>query len=479
MNDSSYDSSTAETAKIEQQPTAKPSSAARVSGKNNILEGPITPTLWKFSVPLMIGFFMNSIYGWVDTYFVSRLGVSAIAAMGFAEQLNFFIFNFGSGFAIGASIIVARRIGEGNLHAAEEVTRQAVSFVLLFGTLTAACLFVCMPFILSELLNLQGEPLALAQSYMRVVLFGVPGLFTLFLLNSIVRATGNSMLAMKIIISTVVLNSLLDPLFIFGWGPVPAMGIAGAALATALAQVLGALLSLYALFSGLAGFSIEKRVPRMDFSIIKSIIRLGLPAMLQMFSISLSRMGLLRLANTFGTSIVAAYTLGMKADFFVFMPIFAVGVAIEIITGQHLGAKKIDRIFQFYRTAIQQLSLGVLALSALVYIFAEKFAHIFTEEPEVVHAVSTYLRIVAFSYPIFVIGIVSTRVISGAGAAMRSMFIVAGSMLCIMLPLAYGLSQWTPLREQGLWFGILIGYLVFAVIAYYNVRSKTWLSAKV
>lgn len=478
MSESSHDNGMVETERASQPPVLTKPASSRPTGMADILEGPITPTLWKFALPLIVGFFVNSLYGWVDIYFVSKLGVSAIAAMGFVEQLNFFIFNFGSGFAIGASIIVARRIGEKNIRAAEEVTRQAVFFVLLFGAALTACLLVCMPFILSSL-GLEGEPLALAQSYMRVGLFGVPGLFTLFLVNSIVRSTGNSMLAMKVILSTVILNSVLDPLFIFGFGPIPAMGVAGAALATAIAQITGATISIYALFAGWVGFTIEKKIPKIDFSIVRAIIRLGIPAMLQMFSISLSRMSLLTVANGFGTAIVAAYSLGIKADFFVFMPIFAVGVAIEVITGQHLGAKKIERIFQFYRAAVQQLALGVLVLSLLVYIFAEKFAHIFTQEPEVVKEVVSYLRIVAFSYPLFVVGIVSTRVISGAGAAIRSMLIVAGSMLCVMLPLAYTLSQWTPLKEEGLWLGILIGYIVFASIAYYNVRSKVWLSAKV
>lgn len=444
----------------------------------NILEGPVTSTLWKFSFPLMLGFFVNSLYSWVDTYFVSKLGSSAIAAMGFSEQINFFIFNFGSGFSIGASIIVARRIGEGNRKAAEDVTRQAIVFVAVASTLLTIGLMVAMPYILQSL-RLTPETYHLARAFMSTVLFGVPGIFVLFLVNAIIRSTGNSVLAMKIMLMTVLVNIVLDPILIFGWGPIPAMGIAGAGIATATAQISGALFSLYALVKGWTGIQIERKLPRVDFSIMKSIVKLGIPASLQMFSVSISRILILGFANTFGTSVVAAYTLGIKADFFVFMPIFAVGVAIEIITGQHLGAKKIDRVFQFYNTAMRQLSLAIIAVGVAAYFFAEQFARIFSHDPAVIAETVSYLHVVVFSYPLFAIGIIATRVISGAGAATRSMLIVAGSMLGIMLPLTYALSHWTPLLERGIWLGILIGYVCFAAIAFTAVKRKTWLTAKV
>lgn len=459
-------------------PVAATPAGKRPGGSANILEGPVTPTLWKFSLPLMFGFFVNSLYGWIDTYFVAKLGAEAIAAMGFCEQLNFFIFNFGSGFSIGASVIIARRIGEGNIKAAEEVTRQSVAFVMVFGILLMGILFLTVDSILRSL-SLDGPTLALAESYMSIVLIGVPGIFILFLVNAIVRATGNSIFAMKVILATMIINSVLDPIFIFGLGPIPAMGIFGAGLATAIAQITGAVISIVALLAGWTGIRMERRIPKPDFGIVKSIVKLGIPASLQMFSVSISRISILRIANLFGTNVVAAYTLGIKADFFVFMPIFAVGIAIEIITGQHLGAGKIDRIFKFYRAAVQQLSLGILGLGFIVYIFAEEFARIFIKDPEVIAATVSYLHVVVFSYPLFAMGIISTRVISGAGAANRSLTIVAGSMLGIMLPLTYVLSQWTTLGSQGIWLGILLGYVLFAALAYLNVRGKTWMTVKV
>lgn len=459
-------------------PAAKPTGAHNTPTHNAILEGPITATLWKFSFPLMLGFLVNSLYSWVNMYFVGKLGSAAIAAVGFSEQINFFIFNLGSGFSIGASVIVARRIGEGNRKAAEDITRQSIVFVLVTSLVITGALMLLLPTILGSL-GLTGETYHLARSFMSFVLYGVPGLFLLFLINAIIRSTGDSMFAMKIMLLTVLINIVLDPLLIFGIGPFPTMGVAGAGLSTATAQLTGAILALIALFSGWAGMRIEPKLPRIDFRIIGSIIRLGIPASLQMFSVSISRMLILTYANAIGLSIAAAYTIGIRVDFFVFMPIFAVGIAIEVITGQHLGAKKIDRIFEFYRTAVQQLSLAIGVLGVAMYFLAEHFARLFSHEPVVIEHIVNYLHIVILSYPLFASGIIATRVISGAGAAFKSMLIVAGSMMGIMLPIAYMLSHWTPLREQGLWLGILAGYVCFAGIAYAVVRSKTWLTAKV
>jgi len=459
--------------------TSQPTHSHKAPSSNDILEGPVTATLWKFALPLMLGFFVHSLYSWVNMYFVGKLGSSAITAIGFSEQINFFIFNLGSGFSIGASIIIARRIGEGNRNAAEEVTRQAILFVLLVSVVITLLLMVLLPSILTAL-QLSGETYHLAHSFMSVMLFGVPGVFVLFLVNAIIRSTGNSVFAMKIMLMTVVINIMLDPLLIFGWGPIPAMGVAGAGVSTATAQLTGAILAIVAMLKGWTGMKLERKLPRMDFTIIKSIIRLGIPASLQMFSVSISRMSILYFANAIGTSIAAAYTIGIRVDFFVFMPIFAVGVAIEIITGQHLGAKKIDRIFQFYNTAVRQLSLGIGVLGIAMYFLAEDFALIFSpNDPVVVAEIVSYLHVVIFSYPLFASGIIATRVISGAGAAFRSMLIVAGSMLGIMLPLAYVLSHQTSMHEQGLWWGILTGYVCFAAIAYTAMRSKTWLTARV
>lgn len=456
------------------QPTSPPPKTSRM----DLLSGPITPTLWKFALPLMFSFLVNSLYSWIDAYFVSRLGTEAIAAIGFCEQIGFFIFTLASGFSVGTGIIVARRIGEGNRKAAEDISLQALTFMLAFSSIIAIILLASISNIL-QFLNLQGKVLEMATAYMSTLLFGVPGNLLIFQVNSTVRSTGNSMFAMKVLLMTTAMNALLAPVLIFGFWIIPAMGMAGAGLATAAAEIFGGIVSLYVLFSGGAGLKIPFHLPSLDWKIIGSIAKLGFASSLQMFVVSISRMTIFQIANKFGTAVVASYTLGLRVDFLVFMPIFSMGVAMETITGQHLGAKKVERIFKFYRAAILQMLMLVGTLGVLVYFFGGYYAQIFTNDISVIEHTKLYLRILAFGYPLFLIGIVSTRMISGAGAAVRSMAIIIGSTAGIQLPLCYFLAHYSGWNEAGLWLGLVLGYLGMAIISFLNVRKKKWLTAKV
>jgi Na+-driven multidrug efflux pump len=253
----------------------------------------------------------------------------------------------------------------------------------------------------------------------------------------------------------------------------------GAGMGTAIAQMLGASIAIVALVNGRAGLRLPLRIPTLNMTIISTIARLGLPSSFQMLVVSVSRAFFFSVANIFGTSAIAAYTLGLKVDFLVFMPIFAFATAIEIITGQHLGAKKVKRIFEFYRAGLLQLGAVIVTLGALAYIFAPNIASIFTDDADVIAATVGYLRVAVFGYPLFLFGVYSVRLMSGAGATVRSMIITAGNVAFLQAPLVIMLSQWTSLHETGIWLGILIGYAGMATFGYINVMGKKWITARV
>jgi putative MATE family efflux protein len=417
-------------------------------------------------------------YSLIDTYFVSHLGKSAIAAIGLSEQLGFFVFNFGSGFAIGTGVILARRIGEGNREAANHTATQAVMSMIFFSVLLVAVLYLALPSILLLLMK-DPEVRHFAYLYLSVLLFGVPGNFITFLVSSIVRSSGNTVLPMTILVITTVINAILAPILIFGIGPVPALGMTGAGLATATAQLTGAGISLYVFMSGKTSVHFIREKFGFDFPLLGRIIRQAIPASLQMFSVSITRLSLFSIASTFGTSVVAAYTLGLKVDLFVFMTVFATGVAVEVATGQNLGAKKPERIWLFHKAAIRQLIWVVVILGFCAYFFGEYYAGIFTTDQSVISEAVTYLHIAVFGYLFFAVGLVTTRVISGAGAAIRSMAIVAGSLLFLQLPASYVLAAYTPLHQTGIWVGVVTGYILFTVIALVNLHNKKWMTARV
>lgn len=457
--------------------TMTPEKTSTHKRKVDLLNGPVAPALRTFSIPLALSFLINMVYSLIDTYFVSHLGKAAIAAIGMSEQLGFLIFNFGSGFAIGAGIILARRIGEGNREAANHTATQAIFSIAVFSTALAIFLYFLLPFVL-PLLAKDPEVEHFAYLYLSALVFGIPGNFITFQVSSIVRSSGNSVMPMAVLLTTTVINAILAPILIFGVGPIPASGIRGAGMATAIAQLSGACIALWALLTGKSEIHIVREKLRFDVPLLGKIIRQAIPASLQMFSVSITRISLFGIAASFGTSVVAAYTLGLKVDLFVFMTVFATGIAVEVATGQNLGARRPERIWQFHRAAIRQLIFVVLFLGVIAYSFGYFYAGIFSNDPSVISETVDYLHIAVFGYMFFAVGLVTTRVISGAGAALRSMSIVAGSLLFLQLPASYLLSK-TSLHQTGIWLGVVLGYILFTAIALFNLYRKNWLTTKV
>jgi len=444
----------------------------------DLINGPIGPTLRAFAIPLALSFVINMLYSWVDMYYVSLISETAMAAMGASERIWFFIFATGSGFAIGSGVVIARRVGEGDKDKANHTATQAVVTMFLFAILLAAVLYFSIEHILS-LIGIKGEVAHMAEIYLSVICFGIPFHFLMFQVNAIVRSSGNSIYPMMILILSNVINAIITPLFIFGVGPFPEMGIAGAALGTAIAQFTGACIAIYILLGGFTSVTLVFKKLKPALSIMSSILKLGIPASLQMVVVSINSIWTMTVANMFGTEILTTYMLGIRVDLFVYMSTFATGAAMEIITGQNIGAGKPERIFRYFYSAIKHLSVILIPLGVLVFFGGEYFAMIFTDDPSLIEQVHIYLQITAFTYIPFSIAVLSIRIISGAGAYFRSFAIVAFIMLGVQGPLVYILSQYTPLHQQGIWFGLLISNVIFFAIALFNLYRKKWMKVKV
>ncbi len=449
-----------------------------MNSRVDLLEGPIDSTLRKFALPLILSFVINMVYTWVDMYYVSRINTVSVAAAGVGEQILFFAFGLGIGFAVGTSIVVARRFGERDYEGATHTATQGFLLMFGFSMLITLLLYLTYPMIL-KLMNIEGETYTLAEKYLSAISWGMPFNFLIFQLNATVRSTGNSVFPMAILIFANILNIIISPFLIFGIGPFPRMEIFGAGLGTAIAEFIGFLVALILIQTGKSGLKLSFNDLKPDIKIIKRIVKLGIPASLQLLTISINRILISSITFSFGAEILTTYMLGLRMDLFVFMPIFAVGAAIEITTGQNLGAHKTDRVFKYYYSAIKQLSLLMAIFGVLVFFGGSLFAKIFTQDKQIIQNVAEYLRITAFSYIFFGIGIISVRVISGAGAYIRSLIIVAIILFFIQLPFAWGLSKHTFLDYNGIWVGILLSHISFALIGYLQMISGKWINVKV
>jgi len=431
-------------------------------------------TLWRLAIPLALGFVINAVYSWTDMYFVSRLGDAATAALGFSDQLMFVIFTFGSGFCIGTGIVIARRIGEGRRNRAQVVATQSYSFMAIYSTLLALALWGVLPSVF-RLMGLEGQVLVYTRTYMFTLLLGLPANLLTFQVGTSLRSTGNTVFPMTVLIISALTNALLDPVLIFGLLGMPALGIGGAGLSTVTAQWVGAIISTYGIYSGKLGIRLYRPTVRFDWHIIKSIFSIGVPASLQGLAVSSTRVIIISLANMFGTAAAAAYTIGVKVDILVFMPVFAAGISIETLVGQSIGARRYDRVKEFRRVAIRHLALVMVGAGAAIYLSAEAIAHIFTSDPNVTELTVRYLHIAVFGYLFFSIGQTGTRSLSGAGHSLRSMLIIAGMLLLVQVPLAYILSRYTAMQVTGVFVAIALGYLLFAVVSSLAIRGDRWM----
>lgn len=446
--------------------------------KVDLLSGPIDSSLRKFTLPLAFSFIIHMLYAWVDTFYVSRLGTTSIAAIGISEQLIFFIFTLGGGFAIGSGIVVARRVGEGNQDIANRTATQAIIMMFFYSSFLAVFLYFATVPVL-DAMNVKGEVARQSAQYLYAIVLGVPGNYLLFQINAIVRSSGNSVFPMIMLITSTVLNAALSPFLVFGIGPFPRLEIYGAGLATAIAQTTAAVISIIALRRDFTPITITFRNFKFDFNVVKTIIKISIPTTLQFFSVSINRLILFTIANSFGISVVAAYTLGLKVDLFVFMTIFAAGASIEIISGQNMGARQFERIFLYHRSAIKHLSILMSVLGVLVFFGGKYFSMIFTNDAVIINETENYFRITAFSYIPFVVGIISIRVISGAGDTLRSLKIVSSILILIQLPMAYILSFYTAFAQTGIWIAILTSMIIFSIFGVYSLLRKKWISVKV
>lgn len=442
--------------------------------KVDVLSGDVDSSLRKLAAPLALAFVLNILNGWVDKIYVSRLGDIELASMGVSEQIRLLIFTLGIGFAIGTGVVVARRIGEGKQDEANNVATQALATMFVYAIFICIVCFIFLDDLLA-LLGYTGELKGYSYVYLQAILIGAPFNFLIFQSNAIVRSTGNTVFPMYMIGLTIIINAILSPFLIFDIILDEGLGVFGAGLATAISQFLGFLITLFIMQKGYTPVTLQLKGFRPDFKVILTIVKRGIPSTLQYLSLSFNRMGMFALANTFGVKVVAAYTLGLSFDLFVFMPIFGTAVAVEIISGQNRGAGNIPRIFEYFYSAIRQISFFVIPFMVIAFFGGETFASWFSDDIEIIQETGRFLSITSLSYMFFAVGVMCTRVISGAGDTTRSFFIYSGVLFVVQLPLAWILAKYLGMAQDGLYYGVFISYLFFMFLGLYHVYRRKWM----
>lgn len=447
-----------------------------MNGRNTLLSGSVTGGLLRLALPIMAGMVLQTGFNLADTWFVSRLGQEAIAAVSMNIPLFFIVLALGSAVSVGTSSLVAQAVGAGDMARAARVAGQAVTLAAAVGVATgAAGTTLARP--LLQLMGAEGLALEYAVEYTRIILAGNPVFFLYVALDGVLRGEGDMKTSTLILSGATLINIALDPLFIFGWGPVPALGVAGAALATMLARSVGLLVlgGHFYLARSRVVFRLLNR--QWHWPTIGGIFRIGLPTSVSQAMLSLTMFVYNMLANRFGSHVVAALGLGFRIDSLAFMPGMSVAIATVTMVGQNYGAGQYKRVKQVWKKALLMVLASMGGMGLVVLALPGVFAGIFTAEPAVFEQTVTYLRIVPAFYGFLGAGLVTSSAFQGLGRGFPALVVNLFRLGIVGIPLAFALTR-LGLGPAGLWWALAASDFTFAAVgAAWFARSAASIQA--
>src|SRR6188768_1969642 len=427
-------------------------------------QAPVGRAVILLSVPMVLEMLMESVFAVVDIFFVGHLGAEAVATVGVTESLMTVVYAVAIGLSIGAAATVARRIGEKD---PDRAARAAVQSIGL-GVIIAAAIGAIGALFGPELLAMMGasdEIVRTGGTFARVMIGGSGTVMLLFLINAVFRGAGDAAIAMRVLWFANIINIVLGPCLIFGVGPFPELGVAGAAIGTTIGRGCGVLYQLYHLARPGGRVRVRRQHLGLDPSVMRGILRISGTAMFQNFVATASWMGLMRILTGFGSAAVAGNTIGIRVILFALLPSFGVSNAAATLVGQNLGAGKPDRAeaaawkAAWYNTAF----LGGIGL--VFVLFAPQIIAIFTSEPEVAAHGIHCLRIVAAGFLFYGFGMVLTQAFNGAGDTRTPTLI---HLVCLWLweiPLAWVLARPLGFGPTGVFIAVSVAFSTLALMS--------------
>lgn len=441
-------------------------------------EGSISKAVILLGIPMVLEMVMEGVFAITDIFFVGGLGPQAVATIGLTESLLTIVYTVAFGLSIGATAMMARRVGEQDIEGASSTAFQTV----VLGALVSVLIGIVGVTFAPQLLALMGGSADIVEygsPYMRIMFGGNIVILLLFLGNAIFRGAGDGAIAMRALWIANGLNLILVPCFVSGYFFFPKLGVTGAAVATTLSRGIGAVYTLAHLFKGIGRVKVKKRHMIINGELILRILKLSGSGMLQVFIGTASWIGLVRVVSTFGSEAVAGYTIGFRIILFALFPAFGLGNAAATMVGQSLGAKKPERaeksvwIAGFYN-AIFLGFMGVLFL-----IFATEIIGWFTPDAMVATYAVNCLKTVACGFLFYAFGMVLTQSFNGAGDTWTPTLINFFVFWCFEIPAAYFLSTVFKMGPQGVFLAVTLSFSALAVVSAIIFRQGRWKNKKV
>jgi Na+-driven multidrug efflux pump len=419
-----------------------------VSGTDqDFTSGSLGRAILLLSIPMVLEMVMESVFAVVDIFFVSKLGADAVATVGITESMMTIVYAIAAGLAVGTTALVSRRIGEKKPEGASVTAFQAIATGLL------ASLLIAIPgaAFASKLLTLMGAEDKMVQDgfmYTAIMLGGSGIIMLLFIINAVFRSAGDAAISMRVLWIANLINIILDPLLILGIGPFPELGIKGAAVATTTGRGIGVVYQFWLLFNGHGRVQLKVRHMFIQVKVL-------------------------------GSEVMAGYTIAIRVVIFTLLPSWGFSNAAATLVGQNLGAGQADRAQRsVWLTA--KVNMVFMGLVAIVFILIpDFFIQIFIAEPEIIANGAVCLRIIAYGYVLYALGMVMVQALNGAGDTGTPTLINFFCFWLVEIPLAYFLALQQGMAENGVYYAIIIAESIMTLTAAMIFRRGRWKLRKV
>jgi MATE family, multidrug efflux pump len=435
--------------------------------------GPIGRAVLLLAVPMVLEVVLESVFAVADIFWVSRLGPDAVASVGLTESLLTVIYALAMGLGIGATAVVARRIGEKDPEGAARAAVQALALALLVSVVLGTAGALLAPRLLA-LMGASPGVIETGRGYATIMLGGEAAIIVLFVANAIFRGAGDAAIAMRVLWLANIINIVLGPLLIFGPGPFPALGVTGAAIATTTGRSIGAIYAVTRLFRQASRIPVGRRHLRVDVGVMRQILSLSGSATLQNLIGMASWIGLVRILAGYGSEALAGYTIAVRLIIFALLPSWGLSNAAATMVGQSLGARKPERAERAVWQAGAYNARFLVAVGILFFVAAPLILRAFTSDPVVSDYAVHCLRIVALGYPLYAYGMVLTQSFNGAGDTWTPTWL---NLLCFWIfeiPLAWGLSGPAGFGPSGVFWAIMASFSLLALASVVLFRRGRW-----
>ena len=429
--------------------------------ENRLGVEPILPLLIKLSIPSMLSMTIQALYNVVDSIYVGRLSTDALSSLSIAFPLQMILISIAVGTGVGTSSLISRQLGRGEKEKASEAAEHVLLLSLFYGLIIGLVgLFFSRNLI--SIFTDNPEFIKLGTEYIRIIFMGSVFLFVPMLANEILRGEGNTFVPMISMLIGSIINIILDPFLIFGIGPFPMLGVAGAAYATVIGRAISGIYIVYKVLNNDKEIRINLRNFTFKFKIIRDIYSVGLPAMIMQFLASFMVGGLNIIVGGYNEYAVAVVGIYFRLQSFVFMPVFGLNQGYMPIVGYNYGNNNPKRMKETIKYGLivgfTITTLGFIAFQLI----PEPLIRLFNSDPELVEIGVNALKTISLSFPIVGLAIVGSTTLQAVGRGFASMTVSFLRQIIVLLPVAYILGKVGGLRW--VWFSFPISEAVSFIL---------------